>query len=263
MATYMYGIKETADMTRSFVWHNIRKPLFSLLPFWLVFAFLAAIDNADEPTLLALANLPLAYISILFAAHFHRAYMLNQEAGAITPWKPTRNDMRFIGVALIIFLLLGVLLIGMGGIGFVIGGKSAAAIAALISLPVFLYIALRLAFLYPDRATGGALSFKAAFAMSQGLVWRIFITPFVAGWKWLLGAALWTFSASMIAVMLAPQIIDENGASIPDVNSLLYKIINFTLAMPAEFFMGYYFTALTVTALSNYYLWAKNNPYRK
>ncbi len=263
MATYMYGIKETAQMTRSFVWHNIRKPLVSLFPFWLVCAFIVAMDNPDEPSLLSLAHIPLAYLSVLFATNFHRAYMLNHETTAINPLKPQRDDWRFIGVAIAIICVIGAIATGFSLIGYSLGGNVGLGLSLLISIPLFLYIALRLAFLYPDRATGGRLTYKAAFAMSKGLVWRIFITPFAAGWKWLLGAGAWIFVSSLIAALLAPKIIDENGTAIPDMNSATFKITHFVLTIPAEFFMSHYFTALTITALSNYYLWAKNNPYRK
>lgn len=262
MATYMYDIREAAQMTRSFVWHNIRKPLLSLFPYWLACALVVAMDNPKEPSLLSLAGLPLAFLGILLATNFHRAYMQNHETTTINPLKPQRNDWRFIGVTLVLLSLCTAIAGTMGLLGYLAGGKTGTGLALLISLPIVLYIALRLAFLYPDRATGGTLSYKAAYEMSNGLVWRIFITPFYAGWKWLLGAAVWIFVATTIAAQLAPK-IDEQGDTVPDITSPIFKITNFILTIPAEFFMTYYFTALTVTALSNYYLWARNNPYRK
>lgn len=263
MTTYMYGIKETAAMTKRFVKGNIRKPLISLFPYWLVFSFIVAMDNTEKPTYLTLAIIPVTYISILLATNFHRAYMRNHETGAINPLKPTRDDGRFIGVTFIILFLLAIIATVMGGIGYAIGAQTGLVIAILLFIPVSLFIGLRLAFVYPDRATGGTLPLKAAFQMSRGLVWRILITPIVAGWKWLLAAALWAGASAIIATIIAPKVLDENGIAVPDMNSLTFKITNFVLSIPAQYCVMFYYTALVVTVLSNYYLWAKNNPYRK
>ena len=246
--TSTYRIQETALLIRRYGMDNFKKPLVSILPYYVPLSLAALVVGHISPLMALPFTLVSIYFSLVFAAHIHRAYITNQSTEAFNPLQPSKDDLGFIKIYVLLMLIpLGLGFLA-GLIGGLIAGKTGAAILTLLSLPFIVFVITRFSLALPDRAVGGQMGFKDSYRISNGLVWKIILAPLAAGWKIILVTFAWSIAAGVIT-----------GLVMKEGESLGAQILFFVLHAPVSFGLYFIVTAMAVAGLSNYYLWARQN----
>lgn len=245
-------IRETALVAYDFATANIKTPLISIAPYAFICELLRTFGMPDHQVFALIGFVASGYVYSVFAAQMHRAFINGTPAAPVNPLQPTKDDLRFIGMFILLtgislgvtFGVIFVFVAALHNTGVVIG------IIALLFLCPFM---VRLMILLPDRAVGGNLTLKEALRISDGLFWKIFLTPLLAGWRLLLAGFIYV----LVTALAAEMIIKTLYPAIADKDNMIHKLILFVIQAPVTIGLVYWVAAIGIAGLSNYYLLAK------
>lgn len=253
MATYF--IKDTAPVIYAFAKRNIKQPLLAILPYVLICGMITAIVDKSHPFIAVLAQVGTFYFSCIYASNIHRAFLHGAPAFRFDPFKPKREDWRFMGMVFVLALILIIVPVTGILIAAIMPFMAIKTIVVLASIFVTIWFAWRLSLVLPDRAIGGRMKLRESFRLTDGMVIKMFLTPIAASWLVLLACIGWILVAAILGTVLIhfayPQ---ANAATDP-----LVKLFFYILMAPGSVGLAYFCSTVSVASLSNYYLWAKEN----
>lgn len=254
MATFT--IKETAPVVYAFTKNNIKGPLLSILPYAVICGAISAIAGKTHPGFAFLAQLATFYFSGLYASNIHRAFLHGIPATRFDPFRPVKDDWRFMGMILLI-CFIGLLIGGaIGLVSGIIGSKILFVIAILIAVIVTAWWGFRASLVFPDRAIGGHMKIRESFDRTEGLVSKMILVPLASSWRVILVAFGWMILVGVIEGFVLQKFFPGDSAGNI---SPTHKLVLYFLAAPASIGMTYWYSATCVATLSNYYLWVKEN----
>lgn len=259
------GILETGRKVRAFtteympVFWDILKPLIPYLSLFLLLDLLfnEFVMTPDPETGkqydVGIFGIFSSYLITCIAITWHRVVIHGPDNYTpVNPLKPTKSELLFIGTILGIFISFFI-------IGFTFGVVTQLIMpmlmpVVLIGMIVFLaFLAARLSFYFPSKATGGDLTLKQAYQLSRGYVLRLIFTPFVAMWR-----VIFLYIGYVIigvAVMYGFGYIIGQAAG----EGLLSVILLFLFGLPIQIYFEPLLAVMAVTVLSNFYQHALQN----
>lgn len=247
---------ETGRDVRAFV--KQFRPVFwrllkPLLP-WIIAGYL--LDSVlsyyvEAEGSLGLGTLIGAYFLVSLAISWHRVVIDGPErAVPMNPFKPQRHELAFIGVAIGLGLLAFVAAFGIGLLSALIH-PIVAIVSAFIVLVAAMYAGVRIAIYFPAKAVNRSLTLKQAYALTDGLVWKILWAPMIASWRLILGLAGYLLVFAIVIAVVAMQ--DPDGMLIP---VMWQYVLGFAIGLPMIIYFEPLLYVLGVGCLSNYYLYA-------
>ncbi|MDB5490474.1 MAG: putative rane protein [Micavibrio sp.] len=254
MATYT--IKETAPIVIAFAKANIRRPLLSVLPYVLICGMITAITDKTHPYIGIAAQLMTFYFSSLYASNVHRSFLHGTPTTGLDPFRPSKDDWRFMGMVFLVFLIVALIGAVSGFLGAMAHSKSILITAILLSCIIAVWMSLRISLVFPDRAVGGHMKMRESFALTRGLVGKMLLTPFAASWILLLASIGWLIVAGLIDVFIIQKIFPAFATK---EISPSHKLVLYVLMSPVTVGMSFWYSTVCVATLSNYYLWVKEN----
>lgn len=263
MSATPYGIIDTVKYAWQLtmgsldeVW-RLAKPI--ILPLVLLNVISSAIEN-DEAiaetfpwNLIAfICNLLFLAISALFAIGWHRLVILGpSKDNHVRLLDLTRSEIGFVlatlgfGACGLIVLVIAGVLVGLfaGGV-LALAGWFFAAVFFLFCTAAFVRASLYL----PGKAVDAGLTLRQAFALGEGLVWKIFASTFLAMLTFLIPALI------VLVILIAVFVFIAGLFN----SSLAVYILMFIVSFPAVL-IGMVGAAMFVTVLSRYFIWAIQN----
>ena len=254
---YFY-IEETSDNVRSFVKNNqenLWDIFFPLIPFIFGLHFIDAIITGlyFSKSIYGFSGGELIanYFVIVLIISWHRLIILGpDEFVPMTPFKPKKHELTFVGVALLIgacFLIISFLII------FVAAhfGKGAFFLGIIAAISLFFYLTLRISFYFPAKAINKSITMEKAFYSSKGYAKKIALSSILASMRLLL--------LSLVALVVFHIIIDLVMPTSYRTGAVQKEISDFVKTLPMLLYFQPLFTVIGVTSISNYYLWAQQN----
>lgn len=260
------SIIETGRNVRHFMGENmpvfwaVLKPLMPYLAFFLLLdlLFIEYVMPPDpetgEKASASIFGIPSGYFFACLMISWHRVVIHGPDNYvAVNPLKPSKSELLFIGT--IIGLTLGAvaLIAGLVMIASIIT-PLLIPVALTISLIALVFLASRISFYFPSKATGGDLTLKQAYALSQGYVLRLLITPFFAMWK----TVLLYFAYALVGIAIIYGLSFALGLAARE--GILSVILLFLFGAPIQLYFEPLLAVIGVTVLSNYYQHALQNP---
>lgn len=259
------GILDTGRNVRSFMKENmpvfwdIVKPLLPFLALFLLLDLLVA-EYLIEPNPetgqkadIGIFGIFSAYLIICISISWHRVVIHGPEHYTpVNPLKPTKSELLFIGTILGLFITAFAITIAVVlAAKMIFPALIPLVFIALIVLLIFL--ASRISFYFPSKATGGDLTLNQSFQLSKGYVLRLIFTPFFAMWKMLLIYLGYVILG--VAVMYGLGYILGQAAG----EGLLSVFLLFLFGAPIQLYFEPLLAVIGVTVLSNFYQHALHN----
>ena len=259
------GIFDTARNVKTFCTDNkshFRKLLLSMLPFLFISGLVQAVphDTTEMKILFALMLLLQIYIYTMLVVTWHRFTIqgpssdqdinIFEKKAGVWPYLGFSIALGAIGFAVMLpGIIIGLVLtkIGVSGAGIPV---------LIVSMFAAFYVSMRLLIILPSIAVGRGLKIKEAFALSKGMILKLMFTPAIAAIKpILLMIAYLIVAIIVIIVAMGALQLDKNALE----NNLGFSIFVYILFCPITLYLQPWMTVLSVTSLSNYYLWATQN----
>lgn len=168
----------------------------------------------------------------------------------VNPLKPTRNELIFIGMAMLASVLtvivtatLGLTLSILGSFGVFIG----------VCTGIFLgiYLTYKIMFYFPARAANTPITLKESFNLTHGFFWKIAGTGILASLKTLVILIVYFVAVGLFGAGLFSVLNNAGGGM-----HFIANIFTFVIKLPVMIYFQPILTVIGVTILSNYYLWA-------
>lgn len=257
-----FGSKKIANESADFIKENfatflrVFKPL---APYIGGLVFLDALVNSQwmpEGKTVSIGGLAANYFLACLVISWHRVVILGKDhTVAVNPLKPTKNELIFMGTALLVFFIP--MIIGVT-FSFISDSADNFVTAALIGLIASLMISVlayyKFAFFFPAKATGHKISFLQSMKMTKGYIEKIISTSIRAisrlVIKMIVFAGIGILAAKVLKVLIKQPALD------PHIDTALYDFI-FPLAFALYFLPLIIITGVTV--LSHYYQCALND----
>lgn len=228
--------------------------------------FMGIDPETGEPYNFVLFSIIANYFLACLIISWHRVIIHGPDSYTpMNPFKPSRGEIGFIAMA----IGLTIAAIAAGGL---VGAISALISPALLGLAIpvlvifIIFIACRLSFYFPAKATGNDMTLKQAFALSEGYVLRLIFTPIFAAWKVMLLMLAYLLIGFAVLVILSMA----NG-SLPFILGMTTEgsliefgeataIVQFLFTAPINLYFSPLLAIIGVTVLSNFYQYALQNP---
>lgn len=257
--TPTFGIKDTSKNIGQFVRENnseVWKIFKPFIPFILglhLFDAFVGIIFPDSNGAFVLGGVLASYFFTCLAISWHRVVINGVDNYIpVNPLKPKKNELLFLGVGILMGVFIFIVAAVMFGMAVATGSPIIGFIAA-CAVVAAMYFAYRVVFYFPAKAIDAQITLREAFDMSKGYLWKLISSSFRASFKWVLPFILYSFVIRIASIIY----LDENGIDAG------FYVLQFVLNLPILLYLQPRLTVIGVTALSNYYLYALQNPRKR
>lgn len=195
-----------------------------------------------------------AYFSMVLIISWHRV-VINGVDNFIPmkPFKPEKHELGFIGMVLMIWLSVTVVSVIMV---FIVApfGRTAILVLPIVAILALLYVSLRICFYFPAKAVNKSITLKQAFHASNGYLFKIIISSFMASFKLMLAGIGVSIVAYIVVGIFMPA--SESGA-------VGKSIAAFVTQLPMLLYFQPLLTVIGVTSISNYYILVRSGKKKK
>lgn len=256
------GTRDTAKNVRSFVMEHhavfldilnpLLPPIMALLMLDFVVTQLYFPDSKNGFTLGAMIS---GYFFTALVISWHRVVLDGPDRyEPVNPYKPKKHELAFLGMGILIGILIVLFCLSLGLIGALLG-PAGIAIAVLAAITGSIYIVYRLSFYFPAKAINQSITLKQSYALSKGYFWKLAGSSLLASLK-TIGLCLVYVVASFVVL----AVIAFFAAGPDQGPGFIFNLLVFVLSLPIDLYFSPLLGLFGVTALSNYYQWAINNP---
>lgn len=254
------GIKDTSRNIKEYVktyndelW-RIFKPLIPFIAVLHLFdAVISDLFFPNSKNGFVLGGLVVSYFYTCLVISWHRVVIEGpNNYTPMNPFKPKRHELVFIGMGFLIGIC-SFLLIGVPFIGGAVLKIYALSLVGLLMILVVIYVAYRLCFYFPAKAVNADITLGKAFDLSKGYLLNIMGASFLASLKIIGFMVLYILGAGVLVAV----VMGVTGSSDFSFTA------KFILGVPVNLYFQPILTVIGVTALSNFYLYAVQNPQKR
>tara|TARA_R110001592_G_scaffold29350_9_gene106606 strand:- start:25202 stop:25999 length:798 start_codon:yes stop_codon:yes gene_type:complete len=190
------------------------------------------------------------YFTMVLVISWHRVVINGPDHYVpMNPFKPQKHELGFIGMGLALWALI----VGVAyGVSFFLSpfGAGITLLVLAVSVIVLAYVSYRLCFYFPAKAIDKSITLEEAYAMSNGYLLKIIFSSILASLRVIALAIL----ASIVTVIIVK--IAMPTSQTPSVGN---QMAEFAKSLPMMLYFQPILSVIGVTAISNYYMWAKSN----
>lgn len=251
-----FGSKKIAKDTNEFikdnfdVFLNIFKPLAPCIAGLFILDALVNFLWMPEGKTFSIGSLAANYFLVCLIISWHRVVILGKDKYTATnPFKPNKNELLFMGSALLVFFIPMIIRLALSFISQSSDSFVTTALLGLIaSLIISMFTYYKFAFYFPSKATGDNISIIQSMKMTKGYIEKIISTSIraISGIivKMLGFAAIGIIAAKILKMFIKQPSIEAY------ITPILYNFV-FPLAFALYFLPLLIITGVTV--LSYYY----------
>jgi hypothetical protein len=251
-----FGIKDTSKNIKQFIRENnseVWKIFKPFIPFIVGLHLFDALIGGIFPKstgAFVLGGILASYFYTCLAISWHRVVIKGVDNYTpVNPFKPKKHELIFLGMGVVIGVFIFVVL----GVTFGLAIAMESLVMGLIATGIVvaaIYVSYRVVFYFPAKAIDANITLHESFDMTKGYLWKLISASFLASIKWLPPMIFYSFVVRVISLIY----IEESGLDAG------FYIMTLVLSLPVLLYFQVFLTVIGVTAISNYYLYALQNP---